>query len=101
MARLRYVLLLLMGLAGVLPYGAVLGGEKPLVLAEGGATAFSIYSAPSAPAAVGHAARELARFLEQITGAEFPLVHYRSSASGPLLVVGWNRLAQENVGGEL
>ncbi|MDN5870846.1 MAG: hypothetical protein L0H73_09040, partial [Nitrococcus sp.] len=100
MARINYFLLLLMGLAGALPYAGALGGEKPLVLAEDGATAYSIYFAPSAPAAVGHAARELARFLEQITGAKFPLVH-DGAAPGRLLVVGWNRLAQENVGGEV
>ncbi|MDN5849781.1 MAG: DUF4838 domain-containing protein [Nitrococcus sp.] len=101
MACLRYVLLLVVGLAGTLLHDGALADDRPLVLAEGAASAYAIYSAPSAPAAVGHAARELARFLEQITGAEFPLVHDRSAVSGPLLVVGWNRLAQESVGGEL
>jgi len=79
--------------------GAVSAGQADLRLAAGGKTDYAIVIDPSAvaePQAEGrqaasptqHAAKELASFLQQVTGAEFPVRVTREVPDGPLLVVG-------------
>ena len=69
-----------------------------LVLAHEGQTDYHIYIGASATPAERHAAEELAAFLEQATGAIFPLVDKREQGTGPLLVVGVNDLTKETLG---
>lgn len=61
--------------------------EGNLILAEGGKTAFSIVVSEKATEPEKHAATELARFLKDISGAEFPV---RADAPGgaPAILVG-------------
>ncbi|MGH8615907.1 MAG: alpha-glucuronidase family glycosyl hydrolase, partial [Gammaproteobacteria bacterium] len=68
-----------------------------LGLAQEGKTDYHIYIEASAAPAERYAARELAAFLKQATGATFPIVHTREAA-GPLLVVGVNDLTKETLG---
>ena len=49
------------------------GAADRLLLAEGGATGYAVVVHRGATPAERHAAEELARFLEQISGAKFPL----------------------------
>jgi uncharacterized protein DUF4838/glycosyl hydrolase family 67 len=69
-----------------------------LVLAHEGKTDYHIYIGASATPAERHAAEELGAFLEQATGAIFPLVDKREQATGSLLVVGVNDLSKETLG---
>jgi len=52
---------------------AAVAAAEPLLLAEDGATKYRIIIGKAASDAEIHAARELALFLNQITGAEFPV----------------------------
>ena len=67
----------------------------PLPLAAGGKTSYSIVVDPSALAAEQHAARELATFLQQVTGASFPIQTTADPPAGPLLLVGPGRVASQ------
>jgi len=62
-------------------------------LAAGGKTNYSIVVDPGAIAAEQHAAQELAVFLQQVTGAEFPVKTTADQPAGPLLLVGPGRVA--------
>ncbi len=62
-------------------------------LAAGGKTKFVIIVDPQATASEQHAAKELASFLQQVTGAEFPLVTTAEPPKGPALIVGPGRVA--------
>jgi hypothetical protein len=61
-------------------------------LAAGGKTAYTIVVDPGATAAESHAADELARFLEEVTGVVFPVKHTVVMPRGPMLLVGPGRL---------
>ena len=67
----------------------------PLRLATGGKTRYSIVVDPSATAAEKHAAAELAVFLKQVTGADFPVKTIAQTPAGPLLVVGPGAVASQ------
>ena len=60
----------------------------PLVLADHGATRYSIVIAKEAVAAEQYAAKELAYFLKEMTGAEFPIIHDDAPASEFEIVLG-------------
>lgn len=62
--------------------------EKPLELAEGGTTTYSIVIGADAPAFVVEAAKELAYFLKEMTGAEFPVRQDDAPASEFEIVLG-------------
>ncbi len=64
-------------------------------LASGGKTKYVIIVDPQATASEQHAAKELASFLQQVTGAEFPLVTTTESPKGPALIVGPGRVASQ------
>ncbi|HPM84840.1 MAG TPA: alpha-glucuronidase family glycosyl hydrolase, partial [Candidatus Anammoximicrobium sp.] len=64
-----------------------------LRLAAGGRTSYSIVLDPDATTAEKHAAEELAVFLKQVTGADFPVQATAQTPAGPLLVVGPGRVA--------
>ncbi len=64
-------------------------------LASGGKTKYVIIVDPQATASEQHAAKELASFLQQVTGAEFPLVTTAESPKGPALIVGPGRVASQ------
>ena len=65
-----------------------------LTLAADGKTAYTIVVDPDATLAEEHAAAELAAFLEQVTGAQFPIRHSVATRSTPMIVVGPGRIAQ-------
>ena len=67
----------------------------PLRLAVGGKTGYSIVVDPDAIAAEKHAAEELAVFLKQVTGADFPVKTTAETPAGPLLLVGPGRVANQ------
>ncbi len=50
---------------------------------------------PDATAAEKHAAEELAMFLKQVTGADFPVKSTAETPAGPLLLVGPGRVASK------
>ena len=64
----------------------------PLTLASKGKTDVVIVLAPDATVVERHAASELAAFLKQITGAEFPVQDFVTMPAGPALFVGPNAL---------
>nr|MCU0982060.1 hypothetical protein [Pirellulaceae bacterium] len=68
---------------------------SPLRLAAGGKTNYSIVVDPEAIAAERHAAEELASFLQQITGAQFPIQATAQTPAGPLLLVGPGRVTSQ------
>jgi hypothetical protein len=65
-----------------------------LNLAAGGKTAYTIVVDPDAIPAEKHAAAELAAFLKQVTGVEFPLKSTSVVPAMPVLVVGPGRVQQ-------
>ncbi|MHB9065852.1 MAG: hypothetical protein ACYC4B_18810, partial [Pirellulaceae bacterium] len=67
----------------------------PVRLASSGKTRFVVVVDPDALAAEKHAAEELAAFLKQVTGADFPVKTTTDTPSGPLLLVGPGRVARE------
>lgn len=67
----------------------------PLRLAADGKTRYTIVVDPAAIAAEKHAAAELAAFLKQVTGADFPVKITADTPAGPLLVVGPGRVARQ------
>ena len=85
MLRLTSVLLLL-----VLLCVACQAADLPL--AAGGKTTYTIVLDPDATLPEQHAAAELASFLKQVTGAEFPVKTTVISLSTPMLVVGPGRV---------
>lgn len=64
-------------------------------LASGGKTKYVIVVDPQATTSEQHAAQELASFLQQVTGAEFPLVTTSETPKGPALIVGPGRVASQ------
>lgn len=71
---------------------AALGDHR---LAAEGQTAYTIVVDPAATVADRHAAEELARFLEQVTGARFPVRQTVVMPAGPLVLVGPGRLLRK------
>jgi len=67
----------------------------PVRLSIGGKTKYVIVVDPDALAAEKHAAEELAGFLQQVTGAEFPVRTTAEKPDGPLLLVGPGRVASQ------
>jgi hypothetical protein len=63
-------------------------------LAVGGQTEYSILVDPEATVAEQHAAEELAAFLEQVTGAQFPVRSGAAVQANPTIVVGPGRAAR-------
>ena len=59
-----------------------------LKLAENGSTRYSIQIAPDANLVTVHAAEELSRFLEEITGARFNILTADERPEGPVIAVG-------------
>lgn len=78
----------------VVSLGAVLSAA-PLRLVTGGKSPYVIVVDPDALAAEKHAAEELATFLRQVTGAEFPVLTTVERPSHPLLLVGPGRVASQ------
>lgn len=78
---------------------AVACHAAPLALASGGKTAYTIVVDPDATVTEQHAAQELASFLKQVTGVEFPVKTTVVPLSTPMLLVGpgkiQNRLAPD------
>lgn len=72
-----------------------LAAAAPLQLAAGGKTRYSIVVDPEAIASEKHAAAELAVFLKQVTGADFPVQTTAQMPAGPLLLVGPGRAASQ------
>lgn len=75
-------------LAGALRAGQ---GAKPrtLILAEGGAPRYAVYTGTAADVVTLHAAGQLAEYLGKISGANFkPLAHDGAPGQRPFLVVG-------------
>ena len=68
--------------------------DPPIRLATGKQTAYQIVlpDAPSEPER--HAAAELATFLKQSTGAEFPVVGEAGAGDDPAILVGWGTRAK-------
>ena len=64
----------------------------PLTLATGGKAKVVIVVAPDATVVEKHAASELAAFLKQISGADFPVQDFVTLPAGPALFVGPNAL---------
>lgn len=58
------------------------------VIATDGTTQYTIIVDPEASVSEKHAAAELADFLNQVTGAEFPVTEATAVGEGPALVVG-------------
>ena len=67
----------------------------PPRLAAGGKTRYTIVVDPDATAAEKHAAAELAVFLKQVTGADFPVKTTTQTPAAPLLLVGPGRVARQ------
>ena len=79
---------------GMAIFSPARANASPLILAEGGATSYVIVISREAPAAVGQAADELAYFLNQITGADFPIQRDDGSTTAREIILGdTNRLA--------
>jgi hypothetical protein len=66
-----------------------------LDLAAGGKANYVIVVDPAAIPAEKHAAEELASFLKQVTGAEFPIKSTAEMPAGPLLIVGPGQVASQ------
>ncbi|NLC57966.1 MAG: DUF4838 domain-containing protein [Armatimonadetes bacterium] len=73
---------------------AATAGAAPLTLAQNGRTAYHILIDPQATPAEQHAAAELAAFLRQVTGVEFPIRQGTQAGPEPALVVGPGRAAK-------
>ena len=86
-------MIILLGACSILyPAGAVEADSGgPLVLAENGQTRYAIVIGAEADYGEDMAARELALFLHQITGAEFPIRHDDAPASDFEIVLGRTR----------
>lgn len=80
-------IVLLVALAFV-AHGAWAAPATRLRLAHEGTTPYRIAVPPDATEPERHAAAELASFLKQSTGAEFPVVTEAEAGSGPLILVG-------------
>ena len=87
---MKRILLLLVGLAASL----LAAPEAPLQLADGGKTAYKIVLPADAIEPERHAAAELAAFLKQSTGADFPIVAETDAGDGPCVLVGFGSKAQ-------
>jgi hypothetical protein len=74
---------------------ASIADAGPLRLAGGGKTPYSIVVDPDATIAEKHAAAELAVFLKQVTGSDFPVKVTAQTPAGPLLLVGPGRVASQ------
>ena len=61
---------------------------KPLVLAQGGRSTYSICVAESASPSERHGAEELQKFLAEISGARLPIVTDTEDPTGDLVLVG-------------
>lgn len=59
-----------------------------IVLAEGGRSAYSIYLSPHASPSEEHGARELQRFLQEMSGAHLPVLTGGGKPAGNLVLVG-------------
>ncbi len=62
--------------------------ERPLVLASGGKSTYTICISREASPSERHAATELQRFLAEMSGAQLPVVTDAKPASGDLVLVG-------------
>jgi hypothetical protein len=67
---------------------ALNGAAKPLVLAQGGRSTYSICIAESASPSERHGAEELQKFLGEISGARLPIVTDADKPAGDLVLVG-------------
>jgi hypothetical protein len=75
--------------------GAVGAHAASMPLASGGRTSYTIVLDPDATVAEKHAADELASFLKQVTGAEFPVRTSVALPRGPVLLVGPGRIVSK------
>lgn len=64
------------------------GSQKPLVLAKQGKSTYSILISKSASPSEQHAAGELQRFIEEISGARLPIITDAEEPHGDLVLVG-------------
>jgi len=70
------------------------GPARELILAEGGKTDYRIVTPAHASKPAAHAARELASFLKQITGAQFAVVNETAWRGEPAIFVGLSAAAR-------
>ncbi len=78
-------------LAGAFTMPAFADLKRPLVLSENGQTQYKIVIAEDAPQGEAQAAKELAKYLNQITGAQFPITGDAAPESQFEIVVGDTR----------
>ena len=86
--------IVLAAFAVLAPFCLADASDPPIQLATGKQTVYRIVlpDAPSEPER--HAAAELAMFLKQSTGAEFPVVGDAGAGDGPAILVGWGTRAK-------
>ena len=80
----------------VTSFAAIALSDEAIQLASNGTTDYQVVIADEPAAQVSAAASELAAFLEQVTGAEFPIVKASSTESGHRIFVGSSK-ALENL----
>ncbi|MFA7159085.1 MAG: DUF4838 domain-containing protein [Kiritimatiellia bacterium] len=73
----------------------------PVTISSGGSTEYQVVMASDATPVDKYAARELALYLKQMTGADFPVVTSGAmDSSKPSIFVGMSKPAQERLGGK-
>ena len=70
--------------------GIASAGEREIVLAENGKSAYQIVVADDASPSTKHAAEELQTFLEQMTGAKLPITSHKEPAGPREILLGDN-----------
>jgi hypothetical protein len=66
---------------------------EPMALVRDGGTEYRIYHAPDAPPSVGKAARDLAHYVQQATGATLTIANGLDAPAGPVISLGANALS--------
>ena len=78
---------------------AQVGSGPPITLAEAGQTRYQIVAAPDVDGVEAYAANTLAGYLQEMTGAEFPVVSPNEhKADRPAIFVGLSESAMERLG---
>ena len=90
-SRIKYTLGIFLLLFGTATIPACAGLKHPLILSNQGQTQYRIVVAKNAPQGEQQAARELAKYLNQMTGAYFPITSDDADASEFELVIGDTR----------
>jgi len=69
--------------------------QKPLTLVKQGKSTYAICVSETASPSEKHAAEELQKFVEEMSGARLPIVSDAGKAEGDLVVVGNSKLIQQ------